>query len=530
MRDLFRPGRSPARATNAMAATSHGLATATALQVLQAGGNAVDAAISACAVQSVVEPQSVGIGGDCFALIKPAGRDEVIAYNGSGRAPAAARQDWYAKHDYDRVPRLSPHSVTVPGAVEAWCRLLQDQGSWSLNKILAPAIGYARHGAPVGERVAFDWAREVDNLARFPATAEVFLPGGKAPAPGDIFRQPALATTLETIAAKGPAGFYQGPVAEEMVALLQAEGGLHSAEDFAAVAGGYVTPIVGSYRGLEVYQCPPNGQGVAALQLLALMERAAPDPEGPLGLARLHRFIEATRLAYDTRDRFLGDPDHDPVPEAAFLHPRLVEELSGRIDPERTMGPLPVPPGAAHSDTVYITVVDRAGCMVSLICPLFDSFGSCLLAPKSGVLLQSRGASFSLAAGHPNTIAPGKRPLHTIIPGMVARDGRPFLSYGVMGGHYQAAGHAWFLGNLFDHGMDPQAAIDLPRLFAWPGGPVDVESGVPEDKRAGLIALGHEVAMPKKPIGGGQAILVDWEAGSLTGGSDPRKDGAALGY
>ena len=529
MRNLELPGRSAVRAMNGMAATSHPLATGAALDVLKAGGNAVDAAVAACAVQCVVEPQSTGIGGDCFVLISKDGAPP-IAFNGSGRAPAAANVAWYQEHGITAIEQHSPHAVTVPGAVDAWARLVEDHGVKALGELLQPAIGYARDGYPVLERVAYDWRLAAELIGKDPTARRVFLPGGAPPAIGSVHRQPELAETLAVIAERGREGFYDGPVAEDMVTYLQGLGGLHTLEDFAAAEGEYVTPISTDYRGHRVYECPPNGQGVAALVALNVLSGFDLAQHEPLSAGRLHLEIEAARLAYQDRNCFVADPAKSEVPVDWLLSEAHAAELRAAISPDRAMGALPPPRGPAHKDTVYLCVVDRDGTAVSFINSLFHSFGSGLVSPRSGVVLQNRGEAFVVDPAHPNCIAPGKRPMHTIIPGMLERDGRVVMAFGVMGGQYQAMGHAHFLTNLIDFGLDVQEAIDLARVYAPPEGPVEVESGIPEGSVEDLRDMGHATTVPDKPIGGAQAIMIDWQSGVLTGGSDPRKDGCALGY
>jgi gamma-glutamyltranspeptidase/glutathione hydrolase len=472
-----------------MAATSHPLSTLAAIDVLRDGGNALDAAVAACAVQCVVEPQSTGIGGDCFVLMAPGGGDRIVAFNGSGRAPAKATVQWYQSQGITEIERTSPHAVTVPGAVDAWARLLADHGTRSLGEVLAPAIGYARDGYVIHSRVASDWALAAPILTHDPGAARIFLPGGRAPGEGEAHRQPD-----------------------------------------AQAKGDYVTPIKTDYRGYQVHECPPNGQGIAALVLLNILEGFALGDLAPLSVERLHLEIEAARLAYRERDTLIGDPAQVQVPVERLLSRDHAAALRAEIDPERATVSLPPAQVVAHADTVYITVVDRERNAVSFINSLFSSFGSGILAPKTGVMLQNRGMSFRVDPDHPNGIAPGKRPMHTIIPGMVVKDGRTVMPFGVMGGHYQVMGHGHFLTNLLDLGLDLQEAIDLPRVFAAQSGPVEVESGVSAEVAAGLAARGHQLTPPPKPIGGGQAIWIDWESGVLTGASDPRKDGCALGY
>ena len=528
MRDFQLPGRSPIRATEGAAATSQPLATLTAIETLRSGGNAVDAAVAAAAVLAVVEPQSTGIGGDGFMLYAPGGGSKVIAFNGSGHSPQAATVDWYRERGFEEIPLFGPHSVSVPGLVDAWARIVEDHGTRGLDELLRPAIRYAEEGFVVYDRVAFDWSLTAERLAQDPNAARILLPQGRSPRAGERFRQPELAATLKIIAAKGRDGFYLGPVAEDMVGYLRSLGGLHTLEDFAAVKGSYVEPVHGRYRGVDIYQMPPNNQGLTALLMLHILSGFDFSELAPFGAERFHLMIEAGRLAYRDRDALIADPDHVHVPVERLLSMDYANRLRKEIDPKRAMTKL-VPPLLQPADTVYLTVVDRDRNAVSLINSVYFSFGSGLVAPKSGVWLQNRGASFRLDPRHPNAIAPRKRPMHTIMPGMATRDGRAMMPYGVMGGDFQPFGHVHLLTNMLDFGMDPQAALDGPRVFPDQG-MVEVERGVDAKTVKGLEAKGHRCVVPDAPHGGGQAILIDWKAGTLTAGSDPRKDGCALGY
>lgn len=528
MRDFARPGRSAVYATGAMAATSHPTATLAAVETLKSGGNAVDAAVAAAAVLAVVEPHMTGVGGDCFALYAPADGG-VLAYNGSGRSPAAATLDRYVGGGFEAIPVTGPHAVTVPGAPEAWERLAADHGRKDFGALLEPAVRLAADGAPVHPRVAWDWAQYVDVLDARPETRDIYLTGGRAYRAGEIHRQPALSATLARIAEDGAGAFYAGPLAESMVATLNAHGGLHAAADFAEHGGGYVAPISTFYRGREVHECPPNGQGLAALLMLNVMECFDLAGRGAMDPFRLHVEAEAGRLAYRDRDRFLGDPDASRIPIEQLLSRDYAAQLARRISPDRAMEPLPEIPLGGKSDTVYLAVVDEAGNAVSFINSLFSPFGAAVADARTGVLFQNRGSSFLVRPGHPNAIGPKKRAMHTIMPGMVTQDGRAVMPFGVMGGHYQPFGHAHVLGNLFDAGLDVQQALDAPRIFHF-GGTLAVESGVPPEAAEALARLGHRVRPADAPLGGGQAVLIDREAGVLAGGSDPRKDGCALGY
>ncbi|MBP0444003.1 gamma-glutamyltransferase family protein [Roseomonas sp. SSH11] len=536
MRDLHLPGRSPAMALNAMAATSMPVATLAALDIMRAGGNALDGAIAAAAVLAVVEPQSTGIGGDCWCLYAPASGG-VVAINGSGRAPAAATPEALRAAGLTEMVNTSVHSVTVPGAISAWELLNKTHGKVGLDQILQPAIRYAEEGFAVSSRVSADWEDSVGKLSLQPQTARRFLKDGKPYAFGDRFTQPELGKTLRAIAKDGARAFYTGAIAADMVAALRAAGGLHTEEDFAEGqnVANFVDPISRKWRDMEVFQCPPNGSGLLVLMLLGILE-GFPDPAGPLDATRVHRHMEAARLVYRDRDAFLADPSQVEVPVEKLLSDGYLDKLRGMIRDDKAMEQLP-PAGDVdwqkHKDTVYLTVVDKDGNACSFINSLFEGFGSGILAEGSGVMLQNRGFGFRLQEGHPNCIAPRKRPMHTIIPGMVMKDGKAIMPYGVMGGHYQPMGQTWFLTNHFQFGLDVQEALDLTRVFPSVGAnhrDVEIETGLPPELKAQLAALGHQPKLIKKPHGGGQAILIDRERGILVGGSDPRKDGCAMGY
>ncbi len=534
MRDFHLPGRSPVYAYNGMAATSMPAATLTALDVLRAGGNALDAAIAAAAVLAVIEPQSTGIGGDCFCLYAPAGTGQVIALNGSGRAPRAATPEALRAAGLTKMEPTSPHSVTVPGAISAWVLLNKTHGRKPLEDLLRPAIGYAAEGHPVHDKVSWDWGNSAGKLAKHPAAARNFLPGGQAPKAGDRFVQANLAKTLRAIAAKGTAGFYEGEAAADMVATLREAGGLHTEEDFfrGASVAEFVTPISIPWRDMEIFQCPPNGSGVITLMMMGLMGRFDTPEQGAFSVERFHRHIEAARLAYNDRDAFLADPSQVEVPVGKLTSPDYLAALRALIRDDQAMKTPPVAGTAdweKHKDTVYLSVVDRDGNACSFINSLFEGFGSGILAEGSGVMLQNRGYGFRLQEGHPNCIAPDKRPMHTIIPGMVMKDGRAIMAYGVMGGHFQPMGQSLLLTNHFEFGLDLQQAIDLPRLFPQ-AGKVQVERGIPQAMIDRLNRLGHVCELVEKPHGGGQAILIDHARGVLVGASEPRKDGCAMGY
>ncbi|MGB3613390.1 MAG: gamma-glutamyltransferase [Elainellaceae cyanobacterium] len=531
MRNFHLPGRSPVYGTRGVAATSHPQATLTAIEILNAGGNAVDAAIAASAMLCVVEPQSTGIGGDCFALYAPASgprSGEVVALNGSGRSPAAASLEYFTQKGLDRIERHSPHAVTIPGAVDAWCSLSADYGRLPLKALLQPAIDKAQGGYPVYPRVAADWEASVQALQQSPAATQTFLPGGTPPQAGQLHRQPLLANTLAAIAQGGRDAFYTGELAQQMVSYLRGLGGLQTLEDFAATASDYVVPISADYRGYRVFECPPNGQGLVALLMLNLLQGfdlAALDPYGP---ERYHLMADVARLAYRDRDLYIADPAKASVPVAQLLSRAYADQQRQHISLDKAMGALPPSQFPAHPDTVYLCVVDSEGNAISFINSVYHSFGSGLMCPQTGVVFQSRGAGFCLDPGHPNAIAPGKRPLHTIIPGMLFKAGQAVMPFGVMGGEFQPMGHAMLLTNLLDYGMDIQTALDCPRVFTGSGPICQLEAGISPETSRGLVALGHQVQTALMPLGGGQGIWIDGATGVRVAGSDPRKDGCAL--
>lgn len=520
------PGRSAVFAENGLCATSHPLAAKVAVSMLEAGGNAVDAAIGAAVLLGICEPQSTGIGGDCFALVRLPGRDDFVGLNGSGRAPAGLDADGLRAAGHSAIPQNHPAAVTVPGAIDGFCRLHDDLGQLDLAEVLAPAIHYAEAGVPVAPRVAFDWVNAPGLLQG--RARDFYLQGGIPPQTGAMFRAPGQAEVLRRIARDGRAGFYEGEVAEDMVASLRALGGSHTLEDFSATACDYVTPVSTRYRGTELIELPPNGQGATALLLANILSHFDLSDLDPIGAARAHIEAEATKLAYDARNRFVADFDHSER-LAHMLDPSLAENLAGLIDPRRAMPDAKPLAEGIHKDTVYISVVDRDRMAVSLIYSIFSAFGAGLASDRFGILFHHRGTGFNLIEGHPNEAGGGKRPLHTIIPGFLRETDGALTPFGVMGGQYQATGHTRFLSNTVDFGMDMQTAIDAPRCFSEPAG-LRIERGYAPEIRQELADLGHRLVIPESPIGGAQAIRIDMETGVLQGASDPRKDGIALGY
>ncbi|WP_264211644.1 gamma-glutamyltransferase family protein [Leisingera thetidis] len=524
MRDFHLPGRSAVFAQNGLCATSHPLAAGVAVDILKRGGNAMDAALGGAVLLGICEPQMTGIGGDCFVLFSRPGTG-IQALNGSGCAPAAASAEALRAQGLASVPSDRPDAVTIPCAVDAFCRLAESEGRLGLDALLAPGIRYAEEGVPVAPRTGFDWQNSAGTLRG--AARRHYLRNGRSLGAGDVFRSPGQAEVLRRIAKHGRDAFYTGEVAEDMVAALTALGGVHTLEDFAA-ARSFATQVVeGQYNDLGLAEHPPNGQGATALLLLNILKHFDIAGTAPLGAERAHIEAEAAKLAYDARNRFLADPNHTTRLQH-MLAPETAAGLAALINPKRALPAAAPLTEAVHKDTVYITVVDKDRMAVSLIYSIFHGFGSGIASEKFGILLQNRGAGFNLAAGHPNELGAGKRPMHTIIPAMLQQDGEVIMPFGVMGGGYQPTGHARLVSNLSDFGMDLQSAIDTPRCFA-DGGVLKMERGYAAPVLQLLADMGHRIEVPDTPLGGAQAILIH-ASGVLEGASDPRKDGCALGY
>jgi gamma-glutamyltranspeptidase/glutathione hydrolase len=526
--------RSGVRAQHGMVASSQPLASQVGLDVLKRGGNAVDAAIAMAAMLNVTEPMMTGIGGDMFALVYWAKTKELKGLNASGRAPRALSLEYFAKNDVKTMPQTGMGSITVPGAFDGWVTLRDKYGTISLSELLAPAIDYAEHGFPVMEKAAEDWDAEVRKLSRTPAAAANYLIDGRAPRPGEVFRQPNLARTLRTLAEGGRDAFYKGPIARAIVDYMKANGGFISMEDLAATKADWVEPISTNYRGYQVYELPPNGQGITALIALNILEGF------DLGAMRsepsqyYHTLIEATKLAFADRNRYIADPTVVKVPVAELLSKEYAAKRRALIDPHKALDSPPAGDVNMGSDTTYFTVVDKDGNAVSFINSLFDAFGSGIVAGDTGIVFQNRGSAFSLDAKHPNALAPGKRPFHTLIPAMVFRQNELYMAFGVMGGAIQAQGHVQVLVNLIDLKMGLQEAIDAPRYRFMTGRDVLMEDELGSSVIDQLLKLGHVRAKPpgilRSSMGGGQAIMIDPVTKTLLGASDPRKDGMALGY
>lgn len=535
--------RSVVMARNGMVATSHPLAAEAGLDVLKSGGNAVDAAIAANAMLGVVEPMSCGVGGDLFVIYWDAKTQTMYGLNASGRSPYGLDLEKILAKELKQIPLDQPESWTVPGCVDGWHVLAERFGSRSLGELLGPSIAAADEGFPVSEIISASWQASAAGLAKHPESAATWLVDGKAPAPGAVFQNPRLANTLRRIAVGGRDAFYAGDIAQEIVEYSDAVGGYFTLKDFTETHADWVEPVSTNYRGYDVWELPPPGQGIAALQLLNILEAYNLGQMKHNSVEYLHLFVEAKKLAFADRARFYADPGFGPVPVASLISKEYAAKQRRRIDPNQAA--IDVPPGdpiLQTGDTVYVTVVDKDRNCCSLIQSNYHGFGSLMTPGELGFVLQNRGALFALTADHPNRLAPHKRPFHTIIPALVTRDGRPWLCFGLMGGDMQPQGHVQILCNLIDFNMNVQAAGDAPRVrhvgSAAPtglpmealGGRVAVESGVTPEVVDGLKALGHQIVQLPGGFGGYQAILIDPVTNVLHGGTDPRKDGAAVGY
>ncbi len=526
-------GRSTVYAPSGMVATSQPLAAAAGLEVLRTGGNAVDAAVAAAAVLGVTEPHMTGIGGDMFAIVWLAKAQKLVALNASGRAGSRMVRDTLAARGFRSGSQQGAMSVTVPGALAGWDLLLRTHGTRTLRQALQPAIRYARDGFPLTPIIAAQWANETEFLMRDSAAAATYLPGGRAPKAGEWFTNRDLARTLQAIADSGVGVFYGGSLGRRLVRYLDARGGFLTLGDLRRNAPTWVTPMSVPFRGYRVWELPPSNQGIAALEMLRILEPYDLKAMGHNSPAYLHHLIEAKKLAYADLDRFVGDADHLAMPADALLSDGFIAARRALMNPTRAQERVEPGPLRTKSETVYLTVADAEGNMVSFINSIYDYFGSGLVVPGTGFALHNRGAGFTLTPGLPNTVAPGKRPFHTLIPGFVTQtvNGREqaYMSFGLMGGGVQAQGHVQFLLNHFAFGMDLQAAIDAPRFRHYDGYRVALEAPITDGVRTALQGMGHVlIEQPPIAFGGAQAIMRlprGWAAGS-----DPRKDGMAVGY
>lgn len=534
----FASRRSPVVGRRGMVATSQPLAVAAGLEVLAAGGNAADAAVAVAAALNVTEPTSTGIGGDAFALYYEAATRRVYALNGSGRAPRALTLERLRREGFaEGLPPFHPYTVTVPGACAAWCDLVERFGRLDLSRVLAPAIRLAEEGFPVAPVTAYFWARGVERQLRHAPNGEELTIEGRAPRPGEIFRNPGLARTLRTVAEDGKEAFYRGPIAEAIAAVVQQAGGCLTVEDLAAHQSEWPDPIRVTYRGFDIWECPPNGQGLTALLALNILEGFDLAEQDPLGPERHHLLIEALRLAFADARWYVADPQTNPAPLEDLLSKAYAAQRRQLLDLRRATLDQKHGTPVASSDTVYLTVVDAEGNACSFINSNYMGFGTGIVPKGWGFTLQNRGHNFSLDPEHPNALAPGKRPYHTIIPALAthADDGSLYASFGVMGGFMQPQGHVQVIVGLVDDGLDPQAALDRPRFCiedGTAGGRVALEEGIPLETMARLAAMGHPVrpvtGYARALFGRGQIIVRDRESGVLWGGSDPRADGLAM--
>lgn len=532
--------RSEVIARNGMAATSQPLATQVALDILKSGGNAIDAAIAANAVLGLMEPTGCGIGGDLFTIIWDAESLQLYGLNASGRSPAALTLSWFKEHGYQQIPPLGPLPVTVPGCVDGWFEMHRRFGSLPMTYILRPAIDYAREGFPVSELIAYYWQRNARSLMHYPGFAGIFMPGGSAPAKGEIFKNPFLAGTLEKIATMGRDVFYKGEIADSIGDYMKRNGGFLTREDLAAHTSEWIEPVSVNYRGYDVWELPPNGQGIAALQILNILEGYDIQSMGQQSAGYLHILTEAIKLVFEDRANYYADPGFSRIPVSWLISKDYAALRRSLISPDTAA--LMVSPGVPEQgNTIYLTVADREGNMVSLIQSNYRGMGSGMTPGKLGFVLQDRGELFSLQEGHPNVFEPGKRPFHTIIPAFITRNGQPWISFGVMGGSMQPQGHVQIVVNLIDFGMNLQEAGDAPRIRhggsseptgekMMDGGILFMESGFPPETIRELEKKGHTIRFSDGNFGGYQAIMRDTVTGVYYGASESRKDGQAAGY
>ena len=526
-------GRSTVYAPKGAVATSQPLASAAGLEVLRQGGNALDAAVAAAAVLSVTEPHMTGIGGDMFAIVWLAREQKLVALNASGRAGSLMTRETLQARGFRAGSQQGVMSVTVPGALAGWDLLVRTHGKRTLAQALQPAIAYARDGFPLSPIIAAQWANETEFLKRDPSAAATYLPGGQAPRAGEWFRNPDYARTLQIIADSGIGTFYGGSIGQRIVARLKELDGFITLDDLRKNAPNWVTPISVPFQGYRVWELPPSNQGIAALEMLRILEAYDLKAMGHNSPAYLHHLIEAKKLAYADLDRFVGDADHLAMPAERMLTDEFIAERRRHMNPNRAQERVDPGPLRTQSETIYLAVADAEGNMVSFINSIYDYFGSGIVVPGTGFALHNRGAGFTLAPGLPNTVAPGKRPFHTLIPGFVTRtaNGREeaYMAFGLMGGGVQAQGHVQFLLNHFVFGMDLQAAIDAPRFRHYNGLRVALEPPIGDAVRAGLTGMGHLlIDQPTIAFGGAQAVMR--LPRGFAAGSDPRKDGMAVGY
>ena len=531
--------RSEVIAQHGMVATSQPLATQVGLDILKQGGNAIDAAIAANAMLGLVEPTGSGIGGDLFAIVWSAEEKKLYGLNASGRSPRTLTKAVFAEKGLNKVPSFGPLPVSVPGAVDGWFELHGKFGSLPMTTILTPSIEYARNGFPVSELIAYYLQMNADRIGQYDGFAETFMPGGKVPKKGDVFKNPGLAATYEKIATGGRDAFYKGDIARTIAAYMKEQGGYLTLDDLASHTSEWVEPVSANYRGYDVWELPPNGQGIAALQILNILERYDIEGMGFGSADYIHTFVEAKKLAFEDRAKFYADMAFTSVPVDWLVSKDYAAERQQLINPEKAAKRYDA--GVYEGDTVYLTVADKDGNMVSLIQSNYRGMGSGMTPPELGFVLQNRGELFTMQEGHANEYAPGKRPFHTIIPAFVTRNGKPWLSFGVMGGATQPQMHAQIIVDLIDFGMNLQEAGDAPRILhsgsssptghlMLDGGQVHLESGFSETVKRELMERGHTLQPAVGIYGGYQAIMLDSQRGVYFGASESRKDGQAAGY
>jgi len=532
--------RSEVIAANGMAATSQPLATQVAIDILKKGGNAIDAAIAANAMLGLVEPTGSGIGGDLFAIIWSAEKNKLYGLNASGRSPRSLKLEYFKENGYEFIPSRGPLPVSVPGCVDGWFEMHEMFGRLTMKDILQPAISYAREGFPVSEVIAYYLASNVKALEEYPNIKEVYAPGGKVPAKGEIFKNPYLANTLEKIVKGGRNEFYRGSIAKEIAAFMKKQGGFLSYDDLSRHHSEWIEPVKTNYRGYEVWELPPNGQGIAALQILNILEGYDIASMGFGSAEYVHLFTEAKKIAFEDRAKYYTDPLFEKVPVDQLISKKYAAERRKLINPERA-GRVFDAGMIEAGNTIYLTVADKYGNMVSLIQSNYRGMGSGMCPTGLGFILQDRGEMFSLAPGHANVYAPGKRPFHTIIPAFITKNGKPWISFGVMGGDMQPQGHVQIVCNIIDFKMNLQEAGDAPRIYhtgsseptgeqMTDGGILHLESGFRTEVIQKLMSMGHRIQGNLGGFGGYQAIMWDEKNKVFYGASESRKDGQAAGY
>lgn len=532
--------RSEVIAQHGMAATSQPLATQVALDILKKGGNAIDAAIAANAVLGLVEPTGNGMGGDLFAIVWDAKTEQLHGLNASGRSPYNLTLDYFKNNGYEKIPAYGPLPVSVPGAVDGWFELHGKFGTMNMQEILQPAIDYARDGFPVSELIAWYMDKGAANLQRFPGFKEVYMPNGQTPKKGEVFKNPGLATTLDKVAKGGRDAFYKGDIAKTIADYMEQLGGFLSEKDFADHTSEWVEPVSVNYRGYDVWELPPNGQGIAALQQLKILEGYDLKSMGFGSAEYIHTFTEAKKLAFEDRAKFYADMDFYKTPVDWLISAEYASERRGLINPNKASNSIPAGQ-LKDGDTIYMTVADKDGNMVSLIQSNYRGMGSGMTPPGLGFILQDRGELFSLEEGHANVYEPHKRPFHTIIPAFITKDGQPWVSFGLMGGATQPQGHAQIVINMIDFGMNLQEAGDAPRILhtgssqptgevMTDGGTLQLETGIDYEVIRKLVLMGHKISWNVGSYGGYQAIMWDSINKVYYGASESRKDGQAAGY